>query len=73
MRLPVDGRTAHFAKLAAALIPALALGACGIVGGGSGPAEGLAATVVPSYGPQGDYPVWSGSPMTSPDAYTPRT
>ena len=64
MRLPADGRSARFVKLFAALIPALALGACGIIGGGSGPAEGLASATAPSYGPQGDYPVVVGEPYS---------
>lgn len=59
MRLPADGRSARFVALAAALIPALALGACGVVGGGS---EDLAIASTPSYGPQGDYPVVVGEP-----------
>ena len=66
MRLPADGRSVRFA---AALIPALALGACGVVGGG-GPAESLA--VAPSYGPQADYPVIVGDTYSvAGTAYTP--
>lgn len=60
MRLPVDVRSARFGRLAAALIPALALCACGT----SGPAESLATAPAPSYGPQGDYPVVVGDPYT---------
>ena len=72
MRLPADGRKARFVRLAAALIPALALGACGIVGGGSGPAEGLAVAAVPNPGPQGDYPVVVGDPYSvAGTSYTP--
>src|SRR5688572_31961780 len=63
MRLPVDG----FVRLAAALIPALALGACGV--GGTDP---LATVPAPSYGPQGDYPVIVGEPYSvAGTAYTP--
>jgi rare lipoprotein A len=65
MRLPADGLRARFAKLAAALIPALALSACGIVGGGSDrPAASLAVAAAPSSGPQGDYPVIVGAPYS---------
>ena len=72
MRLPADGRPARSVKLAAALIPALALGACGIVGGGSGSVESLAAAPAPTYGPQADYPVLVGDPYTvAGTAYTP--
>jgi rare lipoprotein A len=70
MRLPGDGREAHFVKLFAALIPALALGACGI--GTSSSASGLAAAMPPSSGPQGDYPVVVGDPyLVAGVAYTP--
>lgn len=69
MKLFADGRPARFVRFAAALIPALALGACGI-GGGSGPAESLVST--PSYGPQGDYPVVVGQPYSvNGTTYTP--
>jgi rare lipoprotein A len=72
MRLPADGRSARSVKLVAALIPALALGACGVVGGGSGSVESLAAAPAPSYGPQADYPVLVGEPYTVVGtAYTP--
>ena len=72
MRLPADGRSARSVRLVAALIPALALGACGIVGGGSGSVESLVAAPAPSYGPQGDYPVIVGEPYTvAGTAYTP--
>src|SRR5687767_3695429 len=72
MRLPADGRSARLVRLAAALIPALALGACGIVGGGSGPAQGLGSAAVPAPGPQGDYPVIVGEPYSVAGvAYTP--
>ena len=70
MRLPADGRQADYVRLVAALIPALALGACGI---GAGPADdALASSSTPSYGPQGDYPVVVGDPYTVGDTpYTP--
>jgi len=69
MRLPADGRLGRSVKLAAALIPALALTACG-TSGGSG--EGLAVASAPSYGPQGDYPVIVGDPYSvEGTAYTP--
>jgi rare lipoprotein A len=64
MRLPADdGRPARLVRFAAGLIPALALGACGVVGS-SGPAQGVAAASTPSYGPQGDFPVVVGDPYT---------
>ena len=63
MRLSADGRQAAFTRLAAALIPALALGACGVVGGG-GADQRLAMVPAPSYGPQGDYPVVVGDPYS---------
>jgi rare lipoprotein A len=70
MRLPGDGREAPFVKLFIALIPALALGACGI--GGSSSAVGLAASTAPSSGPQADYPVVVGDPYSvAGTAYTP--
>ena len=68
MRLPADDRQARFVRLAAALIPALALGACG----GSGGSEILAASAAPPQGPQGDYPVVVGEPYTvAGTSYTP--
>jgi rare lipoprotein A len=71
MRLPADGRSARFVRLAAGVIPALALGACGL-GGDAGPAAGLATASAPTYGPQGDYPVVVGDPYTvAGTAYTP--
>ena len=63
MRLPVDGRKG---RLSVALIVALALGACG-----SGPGP-VASAPVPSYGPQGDYPLIVGDPYSVAGiAYTP--
>ena len=70
MKLPADGRSARFVKLTATLIAALALGACGIVGGSS--AESLASAVGPSQGPQGDYPVIVGEPSTSATVMLPK-
>jgi len=64
MRSLADGRSARYARLVPALIAALALGACGIVGGGSGPTGHLVAAHVSAPGPQGDYPVIVGDPYT---------
>jgi rare lipoprotein A len=61
MRLPVDAFGARFAKLAAALTLALALGACGTVGGGS---HLDAVAAAPVNGPQADYPVVVGEPYS---------
>ncbi len=69
MRLPADGRQARYLTLAAGLIPALALGACGVAEGGS---RELASASTPSQGPQGDYPVVVGEPYSvAGTAYTP--
>ena len=62
MRSFVDGQPIRFARITAALIPALALGACGMIGGGSGPAGQLPLAVAAPHGPQADYPVVVGSP-----------
>src|SRR5690606_2278478 len=61
MRLPDDRLSARFVRLAGALIPALALVACGA---GSGASRSLAAPVSPEYGPRADYPVVVGDPYT---------
>jgi len=60
MRLPVDVPGFRFAKLAAALTFALALGACGTPGGGASELGSL--DPAPVYGPQADYPVVVGQP-----------
>jgi len=72
MRLPVDGPSARIARFAGTLTAALALGACGIVGGDEAPAGRIGAVAVPSQGPQGDYPVIVGEPyVVAGTAYTP--
>jgi rare lipoprotein A len=61
MRLPNDRRIRRAARLACALIPALALGACGIVGGKArGEAALPVAPGMARLGPQADYPVVVG-------------
>ena len=60
MRLPVDGLETRFAKRAAALTVALALGVCGAAGGASAVARPAPQAVAPANGPQADYPVVVG-------------
>ena len=59
MRLPADGRTAAFVRIAAPLALACALSACG---GGAGPSDGLQIAAATVTGPQADYPVVVGEP-----------
>jgi rare lipoprotein A len=61
MRLPADGRTATFARIAASLTLACALAACGAIGG-VGSSGGLPLASAPLMGPQADYPVVVGEP-----------
>ena len=63
MRLPADGRTARSIRISTALTLALALGACGVFGGG-GPDDSLPVAAAPELGPSGDYPLVVGNPYT---------
>ncbi|HEY6814708.1 MAG TPA: hypothetical protein VI168_04130, partial [Croceibacterium sp.] len=70
MRLPGDGLTARFAKLAAACVLALGLAACGTTGGGSSASR--MAQLAPANGPGADYPVVVGEPYAvDGTSYTP--
>jgi rare lipoprotein A len=60
MRSFADGLGGRFARLLAALIPALALSACGTIGGGPGPARQAPLSVVQANGPEADFPVVVG-------------
>jgi rare lipoprotein A len=60
MRLFADGPVGRFARFVAALIPALALSACGAIGGGSGPARQAPISAAWANGPEADFPVVVG-------------
>jgi rare lipoprotein A len=62
MRLPADGRTAAFARIAWSVALACALSACGALGGSPGASGGLQIAAATVTGPQADYPLVVGEP-----------
>ena len=62
MRLPADGRTAAFVRIASTVVLAGALSACGALGGGTGASGSVQIAAATVTGPQADYPVVVGEP-----------